>query len=367
LYGSVHGIGFTLAFSLRSTPPIEILVTPQRISVVIPCYNGARYLEQALASVLEQTRPVDEIIVVDDGSTDDSADIARRAGVRCLSIEENVGPGASRNRGIAACSGEIIAFLDADDYWMPAHIGDMTALLERFPQSSVAFSRILRFGDDDRVSPEQLPEGPPINMFWRLIEENIVAQSSAVVRREALLRVGCYNISFRYSEDYDLWLRLARRFLFVCTNGVTAGYRVHPSQASRNVSDMLHGRWQVKHQFWLDARAKDSPEFVKQLEAQMLIAWEDGLRSAWWDRNDVQLRAALEVHDLVPGSAKTYRRWMRRLRYAWKPWLGLADVWEQLSPPVRRVLRPALDYRFGSTGARAPLPEYLPPPYDEVN
>jgi hypothetical protein len=55
------------------------------------------------------------------------------------------------------------------------------------------------------------------------------------------------------------------------------------------------------------------------------------------------------------------------LRFAWKPWLGLADVWEQLSPPVQRVLRPVLDYRFGSSGARAPLPEYLPPPHDEVN
>ncbi len=131
LYGSVHVVAFTLAFSLRTTPPIGILVTSQRISVVIPCYNGARFLEQALASVREQTRPVDEVIVVDDGSTDDSADIARRAGVTCLSLEENMGPGASRNRGIARCSGEIIAFLDADDYWMPSHIGEMTALLER--------------------------------------------------------------------------------------------------------------------------------------------------------------------------------------------------------------------------------------------
>ena len=339
-------------------------MTQQRISVVIPCFNGARYLEQALTSVRAQTRPVDEILVVDDGSTDDSGDIARRAGATCLTLEENVGPGASRNRGIAACSGEIIAFLDADDYWLPEHINDMTTLLERFPQSSVAFSRILRFGDDDRVSPDQLPEGPPLNVFWRLIEENIVAQSSAVVRREALLRVGCYNTSFRYSEDYDLWLRLARRFLFVCTNAVTAGYRVHPSQASRNVTDMLQGRWQVKRQFWRDATLKESAEFVKQLEAQMLIAWEDGLRSAWWDRNDVQLRATLEVHDLVPGSEQTYRRWMRRLRLAWQPWLELADVWERLSPRVRNVLRPVLDYRFGSSGARAPLPEYLPPPSD---
>ena len=122
LYGSVHVVAFTLAFWLRTTPPIEILVTSQRISVVIPCYNGARFLEQALASVREQTRPVDEVIVVDDGSTDDSADIARRAGVTCLSLEENMGPGASRNRGIALCRGEIVAFLDCDDYWMPEHI-----------------------------------------------------------------------------------------------------------------------------------------------------------------------------------------------------------------------------------------------------
>ena len=340
-------------------------MTRDRISVVIPCYNGGRFLDQALQSVRKQTRAVDEILVVDDGSSDDSVEVAHRAGVRCVSLEHNMGPGASRNRGISACSGEIIAFLDADDYWMPNHISEVASLLERYPDSSVAFSRILRFGDDDRISPDSLPEGPPRNMFWRLIEENIVAQSSAVVRRDALLRVGCYNTTFRYSEDYDLWLRMARRYSFVCTNAVTAGYRVHTSQASRNVTDMLQGRWQVKHHFWSDAKVKETPAFVAQLEGQMLTAWEDGLRSAWWDRNDLQLRAALEMHGIVPRSGPTYRRWMRRLQLAWQSWLGLAEIWERLPSPVQRVLRPALDYRFGSRGARAPLPEYLPPPHDE--
>lgn len=339
-------------------------MTRQRISVVIPCYNSASFLPQALQSVRDQSRAVDEIIVVDDASTDDSAAVARDAQVTCISLESNVGPGAARNHGIKASAGDLIAFLDADDYWMPTHVEDVAGLLERYPESAVAFSRIRRFGEEDLIAPPYVPEGPPSNMFWRLIEENIVAQSSAVVRRDILVRNGCYSSALRYSEDYDLWLRLARRYPFVCTSDVTACYRVHPNQASRNVTEMVLGRWRVKHHFWSVAKKRESPAFVEQLEAQMHRAFAYGLQTAWDERNEAHLRAALAVHKLVPNSTKISKYWRRRYRLAWPFWVAMGDAWDRMLPSVRRTIRPLLSPLFGPTSDRSPLPDYLPPSDD---
>lgn len=339
-------------------------MTRQRISVVIPCYNSARFLDEALRSVHEQTRPVDEIIVVDDASTDESAAIARAAQVTCISLDRNRGPGAARNRGISSSTGDLIAFLDADDYWMPTHIEEVAGLLERYPASVVAFSRIQRFGEEDVVAPPYVPEGPPSFMFWQLIEENIVAQSSAVVRRE-VLRNEAYDESLRYSEDYDLWLRLARRFQFVCTSAVTAGYRVHPNQASRNVTEMVLGRWRVKHRFLTRAKKIEAPEFVAQLEKQMLRAFSYGLQTAWDNRNEAHLRAGLAIHKLVPNSARVHRYWVRRYRLLWPFWLALAGAWGRMLPSVRGYVRPLLTPVFGPVDERSPLPDYLPPPAGE--
>lgn len=342
-------------------------MTLQRISVVIPCYNGVGFLGEALRSIWEQTRKVDEIIVVDDGSTDGSAELARDAGVTCLSLEPNAGPGAARNRGISASTGDLVAFLDADDYWMPTHVAEVAGLLERYPDSAVGFSRIQRFGDDDDIVPESVPDGPPSFMFWRLIEENIVAQSSAVARRDALVRNGCYTASLRYSEDYDLWLRLARRYPFVCTSAVTAAYRVHANQASRNVTAMVRGRWQVKHEFWRHSRVVESPAFVAELESQMLQAFTHGLRSAWDNRDETQMRAVLAIHDLIPKSDNIHRYWARRFRLGWPLWLGLSHAWDRLLPSVRETMRPFVVPLLTPANARAPLPDHLPPPGQELD
>ena len=201
-------------------------------------------------------------------------------------------------------------------------------------------------------------------MFWQLIEENIVAQSSAIVRRDILLRNGCYSSSLRYSEDYDLWLRLARRYPFVCTSAVTACYRVHPNQASRNITEMVLGRWRVKHHFWNVAKKRESPAFVEQLEGQMRRAFEYGLRSAWDERNEAHLRAALAVHKLVPNSTKSSNYWRRRYRVGWQLWGALGGAWERMLPSVRRAVRPLLSPLFIPGTERSPLPDYLPPPND---
>src|SRR5262245_24198684 len=183
-----------------------------RITAVIPVYNGAEFLRDAIESVRLQERAVDELIVVDDCSSDLSADLAESLGARCIRQPLNAGPGAARNRGIEAATGDVIAFLDADDRWLASHCGPLVQPLERHPACAVAFSRIRIFGDESSPGSRiYLAEDTPTPVFWHLLYENIVKQSASVVRRDALVRYGAYNELRRYSEDYELWLHLSRK------------------------------------------------------------------------------------------------------------------------------------------------------------
>ena len=314
-----------------------------RVSVVIPCYNAAAYLEQAVQSVLEQSREILEIIVVDDGSSDDSVAIAQRLGARVVHLSRNLGPAAARNRGIQEAHGDVIVFLDADDYWVPTHCADVVGLLEEHPECAVAFSRIHRFGaGEESVSPVFLAADTPTPALWHLLRDNIVPQSAVAVRRSMFAEHGGYDESRRHSEDYELWLRLARHAPFVCTNAVSVHYRLHAQQVSRDLELMLRTRWDVKLRFWREATRHEAPGFVQRLEDVLLNVWNDTLRGAWLTRDQKLFRAALGLHDLVPHSAPTNRRWRRRYSLAWRGWIMLSRIWELLPEPAQRFARPAL-------------------------
>jgi glycosyltransferase involved in cell wall biosynthesis len=326
-------------------------VTSQSISAVIPCYNGAAFLEEAVRSAMTQTRKVDEVIVIDDGSTDDSRAIAERLGATCIRMPAHSGPGAARNRGIVSARGDVIAFLDADDYWTPTHCEDVAALLERHSDCAVAFSRIRRFDQtEESLSPVYLTEEFATPVLWHLIKDNIVPQSTAVVRRAILLQHGGYDESRWHSEDYELWLRLAQHHLFVCTNTVTASYRLHPGQATRDFERMLRGRWDVKHQFWKDAATRESRVFIRLLEASLLSVWDTTLKGAWWARDERLFLAALALHELVPHSSRARRRWQRRYGASWRAWLMLARAWDGLPGSTKNLARPTLTSLFAPPG-----------------
>ena len=320
------------------------MTSPLRISAVIPCHNGAEFLAEAIRSVQAQTRPVQELIVVDDASMDDSAEIAERLGARVIRMPNNVGPSASRNRGIREARGDVVAFLDADDYWMPEHCARVVPLLEAYPQCAVAFSRIRFVGDDDGApaSPIHLPDDTPSWVLWRLIRENILTQSAAIVRRATLQQHGGYDESRRYSEDYELWLRLARDTQFVCTNAITVSYRLHPHQVSRDRARMVQGGWDVRYHFWKEACLNESREFVARLESLLSSMWNATLSSAWWTRNEDLFIAALALHERIPNCADVYKRWLRRYRLSWGGWVMLSKTWERLPRPTKEFAKPKL-------------------------
>lgn len=187
-----------------------------RLSVVVPVRDGARFLAAALAS-LAAHRGVDEVLVVDDGSTDDSAAIARAAGARVLRQEPR-GAGAARNRGIAAARGERLGFLDADDLWAPLDArGDLRlAALDADPAAP---------GACGLVQLLLCPPGEPERPFARPFHATTL--SSLVVRRAAFAQVGPFA-EIEQIEDLDWFLRARRLGLrFVQVPQVTHLYRRH--------------------------------------------------------------------------------------------------------------------------------------------
>ncbi len=183
------------------------------VSVVVPCKNMGAYVGDAIRSALSQTRPPTEIIVVDDGSTDDTREVASSFGsVVKLLHGPGRGSAISRNIAIMAATSDYIAFLDADDLWYPQH-------LELQIGRMLAEGRGFSFSDFHRAADPANP-GPPKHLeysttaegdvFSNLLRENFVPTSSAIVRRDVLAETGLFKPQLRGGQDYDLWLRIAR-------------------------------------------------------------------------------------------------------------------------------------------------------------
>ncbi len=183
------------------------------ISVVIPAKNRADVLARAILSVVAQTVPVEEVVVVDDGSTDDTPAVvealAREHGaVKLIRQAESRGAPAARNRGAEESRGDLIALLDSDDVWKPEKIERQSQLLARHPSSPAAFCGI-EFIYTDR--PTRVIRTPPLVTREDLFARNVLGgSSSALVRRDAWMRVGGFEPDMPSCQDWDFWLRLAR-------------------------------------------------------------------------------------------------------------------------------------------------------------
>jgi hypothetical protein len=213
---------------------------PARVSVVVPCRNGAPYVDEALASVRAQTRTPLEVIVVDDASSDDSPGViaawsaAHPAGppVRLLRHERPRGAAAARNTGIEEARGDVIAFLDADDRWAPEHLAVAVGLLDAHPEAVLAATHARAFGNADYPWRHQIEGEGPRNVFWSALADWIVLPSATAVRATALHETRGFREDAVGAEDYELVLRLAHRWPFVGAEAESVGWRKHARQQS---------------------------------------------------------------------------------------------------------------------------------------
>lgn len=183
------------------------------VSVIIPTYNRAWCLRQAVDSVLSQEFEAFELIVVDDGSTDDTPQLLEGYGdaIRTLR-QENRGVSAARNAGIAAARAEVIAFLDSDDRWLPGKLARQVAFFASHPQALICQTEELWVRNGRRVNPGKRHFKRSGMIFEPSLELCLVSPSAVMVRRELFDRVGVFDERLPACEDYDLWLRVSCRF-----------------------------------------------------------------------------------------------------------------------------------------------------------
>lgn len=204
------------------------------VSCIVPAFNCARFLGEALDSIYAQTyRPI-EVIVVDDGSTDDSADVAARYGQRLTLVrQENGGPGAARNTGFRLAKGEFIACLDADDHWHPRRIEAGIEALRREPEIDGCFVRGVNFWDDDSRAQWALVAGRPVTQPKRWY-----AFGPLLFRRRVINAIGLIEPNLGMAEDID-WISRAEAagHQFTDIDDVLYFRRVHQNNMTRAMTD----------------------------------------------------------------------------------------------------------------------------------
>lgn len=185
------------------------------ISVIIPLYNKEREIGEAVRSVLAQTCQPLEIIVVDDGSTDRSAEVVQQIAsplVRFIT-QPNAGVCAARNRGIAESKGDYIALLDADDQWKPGFLSEITAMTEEFPGCGL-YCTAFDIVSDDGIFPARTPaqRGVVENFFRDSAHRYIAIPSASCIPRAVFDRVGGFPEGMKIAEDLYMWIKIARRY-----------------------------------------------------------------------------------------------------------------------------------------------------------
>lgn len=324
-------------------------------SVVIPCYNQGHFLGEAIHSALHQTHPGVEVVVVDDGSTDGTRAVAEWAGwdrpVRYV-WQRNAGLSAARNAGLRVSTGAYVAFLDSDDWLLPDAVEHGVEAFQERPESAMVV------GHHREV--DEVGEGPDADLeaahtylarrreeaeggaYEALLRGNYIGMPATVLyRRDALEAVGGFDPSLRSCEDYDLYLRIARRYPVHYHPAVVALYRKHGGGMSRNLDRMLQTSLTVLRRQRAHVRGstaytrawEEGAEFWKGYYggrlARDLAAFGRGEGGAWWGAVRGAAALARYAPDLLwdhkamlptllfrspEGAAAGLRRLARRLR-----------------------------------------------------
>ena len=243
---------------------IPTLASPPAITAVIPAYNAAEFLPATIQSVVDQSFADWELLVIDDGSTDNTANVVRQfctqdARIKLI-LQENGGVSSARNRGVQEAAADLVAFLDADDRWLPnklsVHVGHMT----RHPESGVSFGRVELIETDggttgkltNNISQQLRPE----DLFYN---NPTVTTSNMVIRKAVFLGMGGFDQTMQYNEDVDLLLRIALqdKVSIDAIDQVLVQYRLHTSGLSSTLLKMEDG-WITL----IDKAAKSAPQLV---------------------------------------------------------------------------------------------------------
>lgn len=302
------------------------------VTIIVPCYNQGPFLAECLASVQAQDFQHWECIVIDDGSRDDSVRVAesfRASDPRFLVLTQpNRGVSVTRNRGLDAASGRYVQFLDADDVIAPNKLGAQLAVFAARPDADVVFCDFTYFSDDasrqERASPKSFRDKARADdVLVALLTGNFIVIHAALVRREAVARIGGFDTSLVGCEDFDFWLRLAAAGCrFVWMPEPLVKYREHPSSASRNAAKMCETMLSVLMRV---------PRYAPRLEPPQQWVWRMAVAGA-----------CRQVAGFFRGGGSAYRSLALRLVALTFPIIARSPVGLRAELSLLRAIHPAL-------------------------
>ncbi len=309
----------------RTPTPAASLAASSTVAIVITTFNDARFLPDALTSAFAQDRPPDEVIVVDDGSTENPADIVSQFPGARLIRQENKGQSVARNTGLLATSVDFVAFLDADDVLLPGALSAGLACMAGHPDAAFVYGSYV-FSDETLRPFGHVGWFRPCggDAFATILLANTIGMHATVLyRREILEKIGGFDPSLRKIEDYDVFLRIARDHAVASYPEVVALYRRHANNMTRDAEDMLRVSVAVQdaHRPGLDDRARQR-------------AWAEGRDKFRNHYTKAGLRRL--ATDALPG---------RSPAETWSGIRRLYALWTQTRPAGRGLVRDQA--RFG--------------------
>lgn len=251
----------------------------EKVSVIIPTYNRVHVIARAVRSVLEQTYANFELLVVDDGSTDDTKQIIEYAEddrIRYIRLEKNSGASHARNVGIQMAECEYIAFLDSDDEWMPEKLERQMQIMRQAPETvGLVYCRMsgvnqkgeVSFCPDLDIAKERL-EG---NLFLFLLKENVISPQTVLARRKCLEQAGGFDESLTCIEDWELFLRIAQDWEIAFAEETLVRVHVSETSVSQNIIGYLRTRCYMISQYW---RLMEENQILEDVMAGLLLFGE---------------------------------------------------------------------------------------------
>ncbi len=309
---------------------------PELVSTIIPTYNRAALLVRALDSVAAQGyRPI-EVVIIDDGSTDDTVEVvqSRRAQLARRGIDvifhqqKNQKAPKARNVGMELARGNLLAFLDSDDLWLPTFVETIVRLMDQHPKCGMGFSGILGIDDDDVVFAERRmyidpdpEEGVLHEPFNRIMRYMPTQTSGVIVRKSVIAAVGDFDLNLPVVEDWDLWYRIAKKFDMCYTTRPLACNRSHPDNLPKTDTVALSGNIRMNLNHLRDVTDPFTREvLIRRIRRQITLLQEQIMREG----KQANGYAPLLDAELAPD---TWRFRLGELMREQPAWVGQAYAW----------------------------------------
>lgn len=257
-----------------------------KVSVIIITYNRASLLKTAMQTVLDQTFEDFELLIIDDGSPDDTENVVKAfhdPRVRYVKHAQNQGEGGARNTGIQHAEGEYIAFLDDDDEWLPDKLQLQVALLDSQPQQvGFVHSALINFYADTGAELEKRRPVDQVsgNVFDKLLAENFVILSTVLIRKACFDAVGPFDVSIPAGLDYDMWVRIAQTYEFAYIDVPLIKYRIHLNNLGRNFSLQIRGNEAFINKYKAYTSVPGRPNSVRYFKLGLLYCFTHDFKTA---------------------------------------------------------------------------------------